>query len=953
MYENAKRQDNFTDWSRNKEESWKDFYARLMEEPEFSEIVGEEVSQKVKAERAQERVAKKEKAYKAIDGGIAKVKDFIKKNLTAQLPEGTKKAGASIDIDKILDAAGGVMKKAYDAGETVREAVQKAIDYISAQVGNKDWGIDEFRKSAEESLGKVEGKAAISPEQAKQKVLDRLRGKLNGLSDKEKAEVVRNSFSKIVESGGLNYDDFKAIIAKVTGRGELTTEEAARIKELVNKTNAVEAAAQRAIELKTPQALKDYKIVQIEAAKAAAELNQMLDTKVNISERINALIQLNTLGAITLLTNPLLNAINQIGVRFPVYTSLSLIDKGIGAAAKAVGRKYETDPGLLSLQAQKDYFKNLGLGLKEAGGQLWTGLNRQDYTQKELTTQKIRPLEAWKSLFNITRGKQKASTAQIIDKTLQALPGIPAEIVARTLNLGDKPFRFATEAGLGSAFSKKLGLTDIDYEFFLEFPREEAYRAYKKQGLSDKEAGEKADYVKDVIINEGKKATFTQDNVLNDLVTAFFENKAFSGTGSIIKTLTISPYIKVPANAWWSYYNMLNPEIALLQAMYYGGKSAKQTGSAKKMSLRDAKYWFGHAAVGIATKAVIYSLVQAGIVNPGSDEEETKKEREGKRQYTQPGTINIDKLQAFANGENPDDVKGGLEVPLKYWGHFGQLSNSMGKQYEDMTPEQRQAKREFWDYLLGKMELEGLKELQDGIFANASSLLAGIKDGDLNLRRYGANIINLLTNIVQPATIAQISRAELPYQSTAKADDFLTEIKNNMLQRSSMFRKLAKEMPPAKIGLWGDVLTKEGGTAQKILGVSKAKDDAFAAPVWELYKKTGDDGYFPTVILPVLGDNKLNVEQTTKLQKYVGEARKARIAPIVNDEADLFGFGVKFSELNDEDKKFVLTYEYELGKNAGVERFYEDYLELTPKEKDKDILKNIQNKLFMRLEKYR
>jgi hypothetical protein len=845
------------------------------------------------------------------------------------------------------------MKKAYDAGETVREAVQKAIDYISAQVGNKDWGIDEFRKSAEESLGKVEGKAAISLEQAKQKVLDRLRGKLNGLSEKEKAEVVRNSFSKIVESGGLNYDDFKAIIAKVTGRGELTTEEAAKIKELVNKTNAVEEAAKRAQELRTPKAVKEYRIVQLEAAKAAAELNEMLDTKVNISERINALIQLNTLGAITLLTNPLLNAINQIGVRFPVYTSLSLIDRGIGAAAKAVGGKYETDPGLLSLQAQKDYFKNLGLGLKEAGGQLWTGLNRQDYTQKELTTQKIRPLEAWKSLFNITRGKQKASTAQIIDKTLQALPGVPAEIVARTLNLGDKPFRFATEAGLGSAFSKKLGLTDIDYKLFLEFPREEAYRAYKKQGLSDKEAGEKADYVKDVIIKEGKKATFTQDNFLNDLVTALFEVKAFSGTGSIIKTLTISPYIKVPANAWWSYYNILNPEVALLQAMYYGGKSAKQTGSAKKMSLRDARYWFGHAAVGIATKAVIYSLVQAGIVSPGSDEEETKKEREGKRQYTQPGTINIDKLQAFANGENPDDVKGGLEVPLKYWGHFGQLSNSMGKQYEDMTPEQRQAKREFWDYLLGKMELEGLKELQDGIFANASSLLAGINDGALNLRRYGANIINLLTNVVQPATIAQISRAELPYQSTAKADDFLTEIKNNMLQRSSMFRKLAGEMPPARIGLWGDTLTKEGGTAQKLLGVSKANDDAFAAPVWNLYKKTGDIGYFPSAILPVLGDNKLNVEQTTKLQKYVGEARKARIAPIVNDEADLFGFGVKFSELNDEDKKFVLTYEYELGKNAGVERFYEDYPELTPKEKDKDILKNIQKKLFMRLEKYR
>ena len=53
---------------------------------------------------------------------------------------------------------------------------------------------------------------------------------------------------------------------------------------------------------------------------------------------------------------------------------------------------------------------------------------------------------------------------------IQASPqGIMAEAIARTLNIGDKPQRYAAEGAQASAFAKALGLKDIDYKLFIEF----------------------------------------------------------------------------------------------------------------------------------------------------------------------------------------------------------------------------------------------------------------------------------------------------------------------------------------------------------------------------------------------------------------------------------------------------------------------------------------------------
>ena len=85
-----------------------------------------------------------------------------------------------------------------------------------------------------------------------------------------------------------------------------------------------------------------------------------------------------------------------------------------------MGKKYTSETNVI--YSQKEFFRKLGLGLKEAGQQFATGLDRQDYTQKELHGQQIRPLSSAKDLWEWVKGKRPLTKAQIADKVLQASP---------------------------------------------------------------------------------------------------------------------------------------------------------------------------------------------------------------------------------------------------------------------------------------------------------------------------------------------------------------------------------------------------------------------------------------------------------------------------------------------------------------------------------------------------
>jgi len=902
LKENADRKKQFDEWAKGKNQSWEEYFEELMKQPDFESVIKEYTKEKLKQERQQSRQKRE-----------AKVRDIFKK---AKVSKG--QAYSTIISPAVWNAAVDLMEKLYLAGEEVVEVVQRGIDYINTELKGKTWDSDKFRKEWETQLSEKGGKAPLTDEELKAKVLDKFRKKLKGLTEKEKDEVIRKAYKKIIESGGLDYDEFKEIIARVTGRGELTEEQKRQLKEMAAKTNAAGEAAKVAQEERTPRSLERFYAAEIEAGRAARDLRDIFRQKPDIIRRLTSIMQLSTLGAVSLVANVTYNIWNQLALRYPIGLINDTMDRIWGGIGRMMGKPSVQEYNVW--EAQGAFWNKMGQGVKESFEQIGSGLNRQDYTQKELYGQQMRPFKAWRELLAYARGKRPLTRAEWWDKLIEGTAGIPAEIVARFLNVGDKPLRFGAQGAQAKAFTKALGLKDIDEKLFIEFPKEEAYRYYKGQGLSDEVAQQKADYISEAIIKEGARATLQQDNLLNDAITraaGVLPGGKDSGLASAAKMFVISPYIKIPTNAFWSYYNLVNPEVAIMQSLTYAGlsKKAKNKGDITKAQLmnREARYWMAHAMLGMGLRAVVIAMVQAGMVTPPPDDEESKKERDAIAFFDKPGTIQI----------------GDSKIQTKWFGQLGALANSIARKYFDATPEQRQNQDEFWNVVWGGMELDALKELENGIFANSSSLFQSISSGDWS--RYGINTINLLSNIVQPATIAQLNRAALDEVPTSKGDSFLDKLNQNFAQRSTLYRRIFDVDIYKKQDIFGRPIPKGGNLLSRMFGVSKANPELELRELYDDYLRTGDSGFLPPAVPTKIGETKLNMKQQEKLAEYIGEERLRILRPYVSGAAEIPIYKKPYDKLTDEKKKQIIQSIYESGRQNGLEKFYQEYKEFMPK----------------------
>jgi len=909
--ENERRSEDFKKWYKAKEGSYKEVFDELVQDPKFKSLIGEEVQKGLKEERAAQRQANRKK-----------IEDFFE---NAKL-KGNNLYAVPIP-PKVINGALEIMKQSVLAGESVVYSVNKAIEHISKEV--KDWDKEKFRKEYETKLSSIEGKSGKTekeelPEDAKNRILDKFRKKLKGLNESQKEQVIRRSFKQLVENGALEYNDFKKIISETIGYGEITPEEAAKITKLVNDINSVDelASSIRDEGNRSEANLLKYQKAKKEAEKSATELNKMVYNKTNISNRLLSIMQLNTLGIPSLVNNPIFNIWNQATVRFPNAVSMTVLDQILYGGSKVSNKLFGTGillPENNVLTSQKEFFKKGLQGGKLSAEQLFTGLTNRDYFQKEIYSSQIHPFTSIKDLWDWKFKGKNLTPAQVADKSIQATVGLPAEIVARALNIGDKPQRFAAEGAQASVFAKNLGLKDIDYEYFLEFPKEEAYRAFKRQGFSDDVAMKKAEEIQERIIKQGEESTFQQDNLLNDAVNSAF--KVFGTPGEIFKKFNM-PYLKIPLNAFWSVYNLVNPEVAFLQSAVYGTKAIK---SGSSLDIQQSKKWFAHGVTGIALTGVAGALASNGIVNSNNADDTTKKERIGEKTYEQQNSINVTKLNAYLRGENPDDVKNSLNVDLKWFGNVGNILNVESRKLEEMTPEQRKNGMSYMEDMFSSMKISSIELIENGVFSNTSGLLTAIDRGGNFADAYVLNLINMGTNIVQPAMFAQMSRAELPYYSQQKADTFMEQLKNNLLTRSSTLRALSGKYPPSQIGVWGDKLDRKDNIAMKLFGISSNNNDNFAQPIYNDYKKTDNTAFLPPSVKPEVNGFKLNTSEANKLEILVGQARKNLVAPFVNDGAKLSGFKDRYSKLSEEDKVKALGIIYKMGYQVGEKQFTDLY----------------------------
>jgi len=321
------------------------------------------------------------------------------------------------------------------------------------------------------------------------------------------------------------------------------------------------------------------------------------------------------------------------------------------------------------------------------------------------------------------------------------------------------------------------------------------------------------------------------------------------------------------------------------------------------------------------------------MFTPASDEDDSKKEREAMSLYDRGGTVNI----------------GGVKIANKWFAQFGMMGNAIAKKQRDMTPEQKENQETFWNTIFGGMEREALGELENGIFANSSSLFQAISTG--NPDRYMLNTINLLSNILQPAGIAQINRARIDYVTSPQGDTFMQKLNQNFAQRSTIYRNIFDVQLKYKRDIWGQKIPKEGNTLSRMFGISKDNPKIFARPVYNDYLRTMDAGFLPPIAPMKLNDKALTTEQYEKLQDYVGSARMMYIEPYVNGALKLEGFDEKYSEMkSDSRKKFALSYWYDKGLKVGTEKFYKEFKDLRPIEKKTDYVEEVKEDIFRTLQ---
>jgi hypothetical protein len=921
--EEKNRSEAFKSWlTARKETDLKALFEAIKADPEFSEFFGQKEVSKDKVKRAEKRKERTAAVSKSIDSAI----DFLQKKLSADLPEGTQKLGAAIDQAKVFKLAGDGMKAAWKAGESINKIIQDAIDFISSKIGDK-WDKDTFTKECKKAFGQ-------------EVALDRFRKKINGLSDSEQEDLVRKSFKKLVENKALEYDDFKKIVANILGLGELNEVETKKLEEYVVDINAVNDLAKEVQDKRTDEAIKKYETAAKLSEKSATKLAQIVYSKPRLVSRFTGMMQLGALGLASLVNNPVFNIVNQGLVRFPKAVMMSIADVIQKYGAKAIGKEYKPQTNVIV--SQFPFWVGAKGGLKVSIDQMWNGLTNKDYFQKEVLVSQIHPFTSWKNLIDWGKGKKHLTWQQVTDNAAQGTIGVTHEVVARMLNVGDKWQRFAAEKAQAKIFAHNYGLAGMDEKIFMMFPKEEAFRIFKSQGFSEEVAMKKAEAELKKIISAGEEATFQQDNVIASALVSVgkaydsMANKdggnaflqSMGKLGVVFRTMNM-PFVKIPLNAYWSYFNLVNPQVAFMQSAVYGVNAGLKLAKGQDASadFEQSKKWASHGVVGVALLSIALTMVKALKIRGSNDDDETKKEREGEKSFQQQHSININ----------------GVDIDLKWFGVMGNILNLIANKQENLTPEQRKNGMELTESIMYNFNESSLEQFDNGVFGSVSSLSNAFHKGGAYADSYWMGLLNMGTNIVHPAMFSQLSRATIPYDYTTKADGFIDQIKNNMAARSSVIRGLTDHYPPSKIGIWGDPVKREVDLSSVLLrwfSMSKENKDNFAQPIYNDYLRTGDVSFFPPAVLPRMGKDKLNTEQLERLQVLVGQERRAAIAPYVNGMAylpDEFD-NMKYTDpnLSDDDKKLALDVIYKLGAKAARQKFLLIYPQFRKAVEDED-----------------
>jgi hypothetical protein len=813
-------------------------------------------------------------------------------------------------------------KEAYQAKKQKTE-LDKELDKVKE-------AYNEARKTSQEYIDK----------KAKQ-YLNGLRKRLSGLNEKQKEDIVRRSIKKIIDNGGLQYDEFKDIVSDVMGIKNLTPENIKRIEELTEQANSVDQKELDFLNNPTKETLKEFKIAKQAGLQADRELFELTHNEPDIIGTVKSIATLNLLGVPTLIKNYAQNVIYQGVVRFPTSVVITASEKAAYYSSVLSNRFFGTKlfkPTVELSAAQQGYFKEYNEGIIRGWNQMIKGVDEKDYFAKNQYASTLNPSKSLRDLKSAIKGDLFLTTAQKIDKGIQATLGWQPYAISRGMIYGDKPPRYAAQGAAAIQIAHtELNIKDpVQMEAFILSPEKYSYNQYIKEGKNSKQAGELSKGVAQRIIDAGAKATFQNENYLNDFLSKIDEwakvgdkdkaaAKVIKPVGAIGKALTL-PFIKTPANIMWAYFKMANPTLTL-------GKSIAEEAYAKnRLSKGDivgyreyqkkAKESFATAVVGYGFTLAAVALAQKGLIRTSNDEDDKARESAGESFFGKDNELNLGKLLGS------DD----MWVDLSWFSAVGTILDTQARIIEDKKAKgKKDLSYDYVDDFLSTLKYSASASMNTLVFDQGAKTIDALRKGGSYFDYWATQTFNTVSNMFTGGTFPAISKALLPEKSNLKADNLVDQIMNNQKQRN-LFVRWAAGYPTSKISMWGEPIKNDNsvkGVMNQMLGFEQSHANKFGAILYDDQQRTGRNEFFPTVEdykVRVNGkDVPITVEQKRDLDIFIGTARKSLISPFVYDKAYIPGYNNVYSKLNDDDKIDALSVIYKKAKEAGFSKFKEKY----------------------------
>lgn len=901
--------------------SAKGFLDEFLKSKEFGKIIETNVAKEIEA-RGEKLFGKEQKEK------IVNFFDSLKIETKRKMFDAT--AGLPVVV---WNGAMEAIKQSVLLGASVANAIKAGVDYVNKEHKGV-WMQKDFELTLKEKMekGGVKPKRNVKLSEGESKtILDVWAKRLQGLTEEKRKKLLADSVEELNKIGALSDARFEQMYAEALGLPTMTEAVKSDIYNLVNRINGAEQAskeyesvlsANAAVEKEGKGLTSEQKAAAktkktewekaiVDAHAANNELSEYFKGKKDVWATLSTILQGNLLTPLSLITNIYSNVLVQ-PLRFMSSGTASAMDYIMSKAAKNTILKKWIDEGrtIDFLAATRGGIRGLPGGIKTGLRETIQGVPSEDLAKRDLQ-QSLNPYKSAVALYEGLTGKRKMEASEAVNNFIEATFGLPADVMFRLLNLGDKPFRKAAEMGRALELAELKGLKGVEVEKFMLNP--------------DEASAEK-------IARAGDVATFQQAEGFNKITLEYIQkfekwlsSKPVIGGPSRVLFKSQVPYVKTPLNIISETIDFAVPELS----------AAKGISHAIKGNRREALNFFSKAIVGKMVAAGITQLIVNGMMTPPAEEgKEGQKERQQGYENIPLESINISALGRMLSGQNYQIKDKDTWISYSKMGVAGVLMGMQAKKYKGLSKEDIKNTGYMKDMFSALPHLAA-SGLNQSFLQGTNTFLNAIKDGGWAMDKWMLNTAGALGAIFYPNTLSAISKSHDDFIREVRGQDFSETFVNTFKNKMFMGDEL-----PTKVTLWGEhapnVPKGKNGYVYYLLDVTKNKQvdiGSFGYKIYDLWQTSKVDDKLKDIAddaIPSLPSNKisvygqsftLNPKMYEQYQMYVGKERKGLVESYVNSD--------EYEQASKEDKIKTLQGLYSDGQDSGKWLFIENTPEIS------------------------